>query len=106
VTGPPAARPIQPSAERPASKTAPDVWLRDANGDGARRIPLAMADKLVQDGIVDRVSAGGHVRLKLGIRSLPNGDAIHGLPVVEISRFLYGDGATARGMKRLDSRAK
>ena len=61
-----------------------------------------LADRLVVDGIAERVSAGGHVRLKLGIRSLPNGDAIHGLPAVEISRFKYGDAKTARAVKHCD----
>ena len=99
---PPAARPIQSSAERPAPKTAPEVWLRDDGGDGARRVPRVLADRLVADGIAERVSAGGHIRLKLGIRSLPNGDAIHGLPAVEISRFHRGDARTARAMRHLD----
>jgi hypothetical protein len=103
---PPAVRPMQSSAERPASNTAPEVWLRDAGGDGARRIPRVLADRLVLDGIAECVSAGGHVRLKLGIRSLPNGDAIHGLAAIEISRFLRGDAATARDVRHQDRRVK
>lgn len=99
---PPAARPIPSSAERPAPKTAPEVWLRDAGGDGERRIPRALADRLVIDGIADRVSAGGHVRLKVGTRYLPNGDAIHGLPAIEIARFMFGDAAAARMAKSRD----
>ena len=65
-----------------------------------------LADRLVVDGIAERVSAGGHVRLKLGVRSLPNGNAIHGLPAVEISRFRRGDALTARDMRHQDRRAK
>jgi hypothetical protein len=99
--GPPA-RPTQSSAERPASKTPPEVWLRDASGDGARRIPRERADGLVLSGIAERVSAAGHVRLRLGIRPLGSGDAIHGLPAVETSRLKFGDAATARGAEHHD----
>lgn len=102
----PAARPIKSSAERPASQTTPEVWLREAGGDGGRKISRTHAEKLVQDGIAEQVGASGHVRLKLGIRCLPNGDAIHGLPAIEIARFKYGDAATAQGVKHHDSRGR
>ena len=105
MTGPPAARPILTSAEGPAPQTVPDVWLRDHSGDGARRIPRALANRLVLGGVADQVSAAGHVRLKLGIRFLPNGDTIHGLPAVERSRYYRGDAVTARDMRHLDRRA-
>jgi hypothetical protein len=47
----------------------------------------------------------GHVRLKIGIRFLPNEDTVHGLPVVERSRYCRGDALTARDMRHLDRRA-
>jgi hypothetical protein len=43
------------------------VYVRDHNG-GVKRIPLTSADMLVSNGVADRVSAAGHVRLKLGLR--------------------------------------
>jgi len=104
MNSPPAVRPSQTSAEGPAPKTAGEVWLRDFDGDGARRIPRALADRLVADGIADQVSAAGHVRLRLGIRHLPNGEAGCGLPAVEISRFYRGDAATLRDVQHLDRR--
>lgn len=106
MNSPPATRPIRSSAERPAPNTVPEVWLRDANGNGARSIPRSLAERLTQDGIAERVSAGGHVRLKLGIRSLPNGDALHGLAAIEISRFYRGDAVTAREIRHRDRCAK
>lgn len=100
-----AARPSCDSPEVPGSKAMPEVWLRDADGGGARRIPRPLADRLVTDGIARRVSAAGHIRLKVGVRVLPNGDNIHGLPAVEIQRFRYGDAATSRALRHMDRRA-
>jgi hypothetical protein len=80
VNSPPAARPSQASPERPGAKAAGEVWLRDFGGDGARRIPRALADRLVADGVCDRVSAAGHVRLKLGIRSVLDCEGSNGQP--------------------------
>jgi len=76
----PAARPPQSSAERPASQIRGEVWLRDTNGGGGRRIPRALADRLVSEGIAERVSAAGHVRLRLGIRSVLDCDLVNGRP--------------------------
>ncbi len=106
MNSPPATRPCPTSAERPASQLVPDVWLRDAGGAGGRRIPRAHADQMVRAGIAERVSAAGHVRAKLGIRVLPNGDAIHGLPAVEISRHYRGDVRTARDLRNQERRAR
>jgi hypothetical protein len=44
------------------------VWLRDYDGEHQRRIAPQVAARLVIDGLADRVSAAGHIRLKLGIR--------------------------------------
>ena len=62
-----AVRPLSTSAEGPAAQ-APDVWLRDWDGEHQRRISPEVAGRLVSDGLADRVSAAGHIRLKLGIR--------------------------------------
>ena len=102
MRGPPAARPLPTSAEGPAPHTAPEVWAREHSSETGRRITRATADRLVTAGIADRVSAAGHIRLKLGTRFLPNGDAIHGLPAIEKSRFYYGDEKTASAIKHLD----
>jgi hypothetical protein len=61
-----------------------------------------VADQVVADGFGERVSAAGHVRLKLGIRLLPNGQPICGIPAVEISRFFRGDARTSRDMRHKD----
>jgi hypothetical protein len=98
----PAVRPSQTSAERPAPRDAGEVFLRDFNGDGARRISLSLADRLVSDGIAERVSGAGHVRLKLGIRSVSDLAEIHGLPAVEESRRFRGDRVTASEMRYRD----
>lgn len=102
---PPGARNVSSSPERPGSAPRPEVWARDAAGDQARRISRTVADQLVSGGLAERVSAAGHVRLKLGIRFLPNGEAIHGIAAVELSRFYRGDAATARDMRSKDRRA-
>jgi hypothetical protein len=67
VSPPPAVRLLSTSAEGPAAQ-APEVWLRDYDGEHQRRIAPEVAARLVSDGIADRVSAAGHIRLKLGIR--------------------------------------
>jgi hypothetical protein len=56
----------QTSAERPAPGKRM-VFVRDHYGRG-KRVPLDVADNLVLNGLADRVSAAGHVRLKLGIK--------------------------------------
>jgi hypothetical protein len=104
MTGPPAARPISTSAEGPAPPTLAEVWVRDYDGARARRISRSQADQLASEGLADRVSAAGHVRLKLGIRFPPDGHTIHGLRAVELSRFYRGDAVTARDMVHLDHR--
>jgi hypothetical protein len=43
------------------------VFLRDYDDD-AKRVSLHVADRLVADGLADRVSAAGHVRLKPGLK--------------------------------------
>jgi hypothetical protein len=100
--GPPAVRSSRTSAERPAPKTGAEVFLRDAAGDVVGRISRQRADRLVADGVCDQVSAAGHIRLKLGIRWLPNGNAISGIPEVELSRYYRGDRTTARIMRHRD----
>jgi hypothetical protein len=102
VNSPPGARPIRSSAERPAPTTKPEVFLRDFDGERARRIPAGLADRLVSAGIAERVSCAGHVRLKLGIRFLPNGDLINGIPAIELSRFYRGDAATVGDLRHKD----
>ena len=67
MSPPPAVRLLSTSAEGPAAQ-APEVWLRDYDGEHQRRIAPEVAARLVSDGIADRVSAAGHIRLKLGIR--------------------------------------
>jgi hypothetical protein len=108
MIGPPAAWPTGTAPDVPGSQMAPDVWLRDATGDGARRIPRATAERLIAAGAAERVSVAGHVRLRVGIRlspaTLPNGDRIHGLPAVELSRHHRGDRSTARAMRHMDRR--
>jgi hypothetical protein len=54
------------SAEGPAPNTEREVFVRDHNDEG-KRVPLHVADRLVAEGLADRVSAAGHVRLKPGI---------------------------------------
>jgi hypothetical protein len=102
LTAPPAAKPISTSAEGPAPPTLAEVWVRDYDGAHARRISRSQADRLVSQGLADRVSAAGHVRLKLGIRFPLDGPAIHGLRAVERSRFYRGDAVTARDMHHID----
>jgi hypothetical protein len=55
------------SAEGPAPNTEREVFVRD-HDDDAKRVPLHVADRLVANGVADRVSAAGHVRLKPGIK--------------------------------------
>jgi hypothetical protein len=55
------------SAEGPAPNTEREVFVRDCDGD-AKRVPLHVADGLVENGVADRVSAAGHVRLKPGFK--------------------------------------
>jgi len=81
------------------------VWLREHGSETGRRIPHDVADRLVTDGLADRVSTVGHVRLKLGTRFLPNGEAMHGLPAIEKSRYYRGDAQTARAITHIDRRA-
>jgi hypothetical protein len=102
VNSPPAARPSQTSPERTGPKAEGEVWLRGFDGGGARRISLSLADRLVVDGLAERVSASGHVRLKLGIRSLMDLAQIHGLPAIEESRRVRGDRVTASEMRYRD----
>ena len=107
VSPPGAQRPRRSSAERPAPEQRADVFVRDFDGGGARRIPRALAERLVAAGIAEQVSATGHVRLRLGIRgiqTLPNGERISGIPAVELSRFYRGDSATRRAVQHLDRR--
>jgi len=99
----PAVRPIQTSAERPAPQIVPEVWLRDYDGEHSRRVPLDMANRMVSDGIADRVSAAGHVRLKLGVRMMRD-IGTHGLPAVEESRRIRGDKPTSRDIGHMDRR--
>jgi hypothetical protein len=80
------------------------VWLRDADGGAARRIPHLIADRLVADSLARRVSAAGHVRLKIGVRYMPDGEPISGIPAVELSRHYRGDAATATAMRHIDRR--
>ena len=97
-------RPIQTSAERPApQRPAGEVFLRDFNGNSGRRIPRALADRLVSDGIAERVSNAGHVRLRLGLRSVEDLVVqIHGLKAIEKTRLKYGDQKTASGIEHHD----
>jgi hypothetical protein len=104
LTPSPAAKPISTSAEGPAPQTLAEVWVRDYDGAHARRISRSQADQLVSEGLADRVSAAGHVRLKLGIRFPPDGHTIHGLRAVELSRFYRGDAVTVRDMRYIDHR--
>ena len=67
MSPPPAVRPLSTSAEGPAAQ-APEVWLRDYDGEHQTRIAPQVAARLVRDGLADQVSAAGHIRLKLGIR--------------------------------------
>ena len=59
-----------PLSKTAAAETAPivepEVFVRDHNG-GAKRVPLSVADGLVANGLAERMSRAGHVRLKLGI---------------------------------------
>jgi hypothetical protein len=104
MTGPQAAKPISTSAEGPAPQTLAEVWVRDYDGAHARRISRSQADQLVSEGLANRVSAAGHVRLKLGIRFPPDGHTIRGLRAVELSRFYRGDAVTMRDMLQIDHR--
>jgi hypothetical protein len=104
LTAPPATKPISTSAEGPAPQTLAEVWVRDYDGAHARRISHSQADQLVSEGLAGRVSAAGHIRLKLGIRFPPDGHTIHGLRAVERSRFYRGDAVTARDMHHIDHR--
>ena len=68
MSAPSAFGPFSTLAERPAPDSDERlVFVRDHNG-GAKRIPLTSADALISRGLADRVSAAGHVRLKLGFR--------------------------------------
>ena len=102
MNSPPAVRPSEASAERPAPKRAGEVWLRDFDGDNGRRIPRPLAERLAADGVCDQVSTAGHVRLKLGIRSLLDLAQIHGLPAIEESRRVRGDRVTASELRYRD----
>jgi hypothetical protein len=106
MKAPPAARPIRTSAEvaGTAPKQTGEVFLRDFNGDGARRISRDLADKLVAENVAVRVSAAGHLRLKPGTRSISELALIHGIPAVEESRMKRGDIPTAKDLSRLDRR--
>jgi len=64
------------AAAETAPVTEPEVFVRDRDG-GAKRIPMNVADALVSNGLADRVSQAGHVRLKLGI-GIEKLDSYHG----------------------------
>lgn len=89
------------SAERPAPNKS-GVYLRTFDGDDCRRISVQLAEELVSAGVADRVSAAGHIRLKLGVRSIQHLAVAHGIPVVERSRMLFGDSITARELRHKD----
>ena len=57
----------QTSAEGPAPNTERQVFVRD-HDDDAKRVPLHVAERLVEEGVADRMSAAGHVRLKPGFK--------------------------------------
>jgi hypothetical protein len=59
--------PLQTAAAETAPVIEREVFARDVFG-GAKRISLSVADDLVERALADRVSAAGHVRLKLGIK--------------------------------------
>jgi hypothetical protein len=98
MTGPPA---IRSSAEGPAPEQTGEVFVRSSDGSEARRIPRAMADRLVVTKLADVVSAAGHVRLKPGI-PLVHDFGIHGLCAVEQLRQELGDKRAARWIKHRD----
>lgn len=74
MNSPPAARPSYSSPETPGSQAAPGVWLRDADGNGGRRISAGRAERLVAGGVALRVSAAGDLRLRAGIRMALDSD--------------------------------
>jgi hypothetical protein len=79
VNSPPAVRPIKASAERPASKSEGEVWLRSADGEGARRISKSLAAQLISAKLVKQVADAGHVELKPDIRWIFS-ELTNGLP--------------------------
>lgn len=102
MNSPPTIRP-HTSAEGPAPATkTPEVYLRDCLGKIVRRINRADADRMVTDGIANRVSAAGHVRLKPEVRSAVD-FGVHGLPAVEAARHFHGDKKTAAAVAQIDS---
>lgn len=99
---PPAARPDDTSAERPASNRTGMVWLRDSDGDGGIRIPQAIAKALLAGKFADRVSAAGHLRLRPGIRMPQVLATVHGILAIENSRLFRGDQRTAADIRNRD----
>lgn len=92
---------VRPSAERPAPILTRDVFVRNFDGNEARRIPRAVAEKLVSSRLADIVSRAGHIRLKAGI-PLIHDFGIHGLRAVESLRRTIGDNHTARTIEHRD----
>ncbi len=84
MSPPGAARPSHPAWRQPGARAAGAVCkVYGDDGELIRRVDVVTARQLVDAGLADPVGRTQHVRLKLGIRWIPEMDVAAGRPDLE-----------------------